>query len=368
MLRRSIIATACVSLVAEVAFATLCYAEHWAFVASKPQALTQVCLSNEFKLSKDTFTYKIVGDLEIKADVYRLLDQEIKPAIMYIHGGALMMGSRVGMPAEGQLERYLKAGYNVVSIDYRLAPETKLADIIEDIEDAYAWMRANGLGLLNIDPDRIAVMGMSAGGYLTLVAGYRLNPRPKALVSFYGYGDITGTWYSQPSPFYNQRPEVPKDEAFQYVGGLEISESPKGAAGQGRGVFYLYCRQQGLWPKEVSGHDPETERAWFSDYEPRSNVTAAYPPTMLLHGEKDTDVPFEQSVSMAELLKANNVDYELISRPDWGHGFDFREKEDPAVNSAIESVVAFLKKHVPSRPDSPDLRDGVLGSRSSHTQ
>ena len=114
----------------------------------------------------------------------------------------------------------LDAGYTIISIDYRLAPQAKLNDIIEDLVDAYRWVRIDGPKLFRIDPNRIAVVGHSAGGYLTLMAGFRLNPRPAALVSFYGYGDIAGDWYSRPDPFYSRQPAVPKEEAYQAVGTL----------------------------------------------------------------------------------------------------------------------------------------------------
>ncbi len=78
----------------------------------------------------------------------------------------------------------------------------------------------------------------------------------------------------------------------------------------GRSDFYLYCRQQGIWPEEISGHQP-SERDWFSPFEPLRNVSATYPPTLLLHGEADTDVPFEQSVLMAEQLASQGVAHGL---------------------------------------------------------
>jgi len=86
-----------------------------------------------------TFTYKTAGDLPIQADVYRPDDNVVRPAILWIHGGALIMGHRGGLRAE-QRQRYLDAGFAVVSIDYRLAPETKLPAILEDIQDAYRWL------------------------------------------------------------------------------------------------------------------------------------------------------------------------------------------------------------------------------------
>ena len=313
---------------------------------SRPaNAQSTVGTAQDVLYSRDTYTYKIVDNHEIRADVYRHPGEEILPAIIWIHGGALIFGTRNWLPSE-QLDAYIKAGFAVVSIDYRLAPETKLAAIIEDVKDAYTWLCAKGPELFKIDPDRIAVVGHSAGGYLTLMAGVSLKPRPDALVSFYGYGDITGPWYSQPDSFYNRSPSVSQKQAYLVVGDSTISSTPTQFSRQGRFQFYLYSRQQGLWPKKVSGHDPVSERTWYSEYEPLRNVTPSYPPTILLHGAKDTDVPFEQSILMAEELRRHGVDCEFITNPDWGHVFDGAGMEDPTVQAAFDRVLIFLEKHV----------------------
>ncbi len=129
-----------------------------------------------------------------------------------------------------QVELYLTAGYTVVSIDYRLAPETKLQAIFEDVRDAYDWVISQGPELFNVDPDRLAVIGHSAGGYLTLMAGFLFHPRPKALVSFYGYGDILGDWYSRPDPYYNLEPALAPETACKGVGGPRGYGKPSGPA------------------------------------------------------------------------------------------------------------------------------------------
>jgi acetyl esterase/lipase len=151
----------------------------------------------------------------------------------------------------------------VVSIDYRLAPETKLLAIIEDVRDAYRWTRETGAKLFRIDPERLAVAGGSAGGYLTLMTGFAVNPRPRALVSFWGYGDIAAPWYTRPDAFYSKQPAVPKEDAYGAVGSAVLSEPPDKNQ---RGRFYLYCRQHGLWPKEVAGRDPDAEPRWFDRF------------------------------------------------------------------------------------------------------
>jgi acetyl esterase/lipase len=291
-------------------------------------------------LAPKTYTYKTVRDLLIHADVYRTPDATIRPAILYIHGGALIMGNRSWLNPV-QVQKYLDAGYAIISIDYRLAPQTKLNEIINDVEDAYRWVLTDGPKLFRIDPKRIAVVGHSAGGYLALMAGVRLKPRPAALVSFYGYGDIAGAWSSRPDVFYNRQPAVTKVEAQQAVGTRVIAEDQAG----NRQRFYLYTRQQGLWPQEVVGHDPDREPRLFDPLCPIRNVTKDYPPTLLLHGDSDTDVPFEQSALMAKELERRGVRHEFIALPDRGHRFDMT-MSDPMIAAAFDRVLAFLKEQL----------------------
>ena len=98
-----------------------------------------------------THTYKTVGDCHIKADVYRSSTGSTPTAgIVLIHGGCLMYGSRQ-MFKPRQIELFVQAGYTVVSIDYRLAPETKLPEIIEDLHDAFRWVHDSGPELFSLD-------------------------------------------------------------------------------------------------------------------------------------------------------------------------------------------------------------------------
>jgi acetyl esterase/lipase len=283
-------------------------------------------------VNKQTFTYKTVQKCEIKADVYQGSVRPNQPIVVWIHGGALIMGHRGGID-RALLDRLLKAGYVVVSIDYRLAPETKLPAILEDVQDACNWVREKGPKLFSADPKRLAVMGGSAGGYLTLVTGYRVEPRPVALVSFWGYGDIASAWYAKPDPFYRRQPLVSKEEAYRSVGSTMLSES---SGKNDRSRFYLYCRQQGLWPKEVAGHDPEKEPQAFDAFCPLRQVTAKYPPTLLVHGTNDTDVPYEQSELMAKELTRKGVKHEFLTVQGAGHG----------LAGAKPSVLADMRKQV----------------------
>lgn len=293
-----------------------------------------------------TFVYKTVDGVAISADVYRAAPGENRPVLMWIHGGALIMGSRSDIPRY-QLNRYLAAGFTVVSIDYRLAPETKLPAIIEDVRDAYAWILREGPALFGLDGDRVAVAGHSAGGYLTLMSGFGNNPRPKALVPVYGYGDITAEWYTRPSLHYAQvHPQISIRDALTDIGDKPVTESFRGQ--NKRYLYYLHTRQVGRWPIEVSEHDPEADPAWFTPYCPLQNVTADYPPTLFIHGALDTDVPYEELAKMAKELTAKGVAHEVITLPEMDHAFDMAEGagDVPEITAVFDAAVAFLKARV----------------------
>jgi acetyl esterase/lipase len=291
------------------------------------------------QFKSETFVYKTVGSCDICADVLR---PEVKTkavrTLVYVHGGALIMGKRSSMSV-AQVSRYLGAGFHVVSIDYRLAPETKLPAIIEDVTDALGWVRDTGRTIFGADPDNVAVAGCSAGGYLTLMTGICVKPRPRALVSFYGYGDIVGDWYAKPDPFYCKQSAVSREAAQ-----LSVGKEPIAQGADDRERFYLYCRQQGLWPKEVAGWDPVHERSKFTPYCPLQNVSREYPPTLLLHGDSDTDVPYAQSAMMAGALSRAGVENSLITIEGGGHGFDYEDNADTA--DAMDAVMGFLRENM----------------------
>jgi acetyl esterase/lipase len=291
--------------------------------------------------NKQSYTYKIIGNCRIQADVYRVNSHEKQPAIVWIHGGALIAGSRSDI-APYQLKKYLDAGFTVISIDYRLAPETKLQLIIEDLKDAFQWVGEKGPDLFDIEPDQMVVVGHSAGGYLALMAGLVANPQPKAIVSFYGYGDIIGPWYSQPDPWYCKQGMIPMNMAYESVGVLPLTESDWGK----RSAFYLYCRQHGLWPQEVAGQDPHKNPGWFSRFCPVQNVTSTYPPTLLIHGDQDTDVPCERSVEMDIVLEQHQVKHKILLLKGSGHGFDYvaDPQADPVVSRVFIEVLTFFEK------------------------
>ena len=206
------------------------------------------------------------------------------------------------------------------------------------------WIRRNGPRLFNIDPTRIAVAGGSAGGYLTLTSGFRVRTRPAVLLSLFGYGDLIGDWYSTPSPHpRHHHSKLTREEAFRQVSGAAISDARDrkgdgGACSMNTAVKPAPGRRR----SQVGTRSKQPER--FHPFMPVKNVTAEYPPTVLIHGTNDTDVPYEQSVLMAEQFKQHKVPHVLISIPNGEHGL--RGGDPKLIDAAYAKAFAFVDERL----------------------
>ncbi len=283
--------------------------------------LSVVCCSSSptaAEFARSTFVYKTVGDIDIHADVYRPDRPGKRPVIAWFHGGALIMGSRQGVPKQLQ-ELSEREAYVLVSFDYRLAPEAKIPQIIDDVREGLNWVRQSGPSLFDADPDKLVVAGASAGGYLTMMSGFAVDPPPTALVAYWGFGDVGGRWTTEPNEHYRKNMAVVSEkDAWAAVGKETLTHTDK-TNGRGRSSFFLFLKQNGLWAKVASGFDPDTEPEKFTPLCPIRNLSPQYPPIMMLHGTADKDVPYEQSVNMARALKELGRPHELITIENGGH-------------------------------------------------
>lgn len=317
----------------------------WAGVVWAVLTCCAVGSANEINFDKKTYVYKSAGETPIHADVYRAKDHKLRPVLVWIHGGALIFGGRGDVHAR-LIELCFREGFVLISIDYRLAPEVKLGAIVEDVRDAIEWVRQEGPTLFQADASRLVVAGESAGGFLTMMSGVMSRPKPTALVAYYGYGTVDGPWYTHPSDHYRKALPIvdPADAERQVHKGVLT----QGSLTEGRGKYYLYLRQNGLWTEAVTGHKP-TEKEKLDPLCPVRNFSPDFPPTLLLHGTHDTDVPYEESAAMARELKRLGVQHEFVTLQGSGHGLIGGNAEHEA--AAHEKAMAFIRKHLVA--DSP---------------
>ncbi len=117
----------------------------------------------------------------IKIRIYRDT-MEKTPCIVYFHGGGWVIGD---LDTHDTICTQLAAetGYAVISVDYRLAPENPFPAPIDDCYDGLCWIAANAVEL-NIDPEKIAVAGDSAGGNLAAAACIKARDQGQPAIAF----------------------------------------------------------------------------------------------------------------------------------------------------------------------------------------
>ena len=226
------------------------------------------------------------------ADLY--VPQEPGPhaAVMVVHGGGWSDGEPEDM--QKYVERLVDAGYVVMNVSYRLAPEFHFPAQTNDLAAAHRWLIEHADDY-QVDPQRIAALGYSAGAHLVLMRGLwpqGVEPRLAAVVAGAGPTDMS-VYYDSPY-------------LLKLIGG--------------------------------TGHEyPEK----YAKASPVQHVSPDDPPVFLYHGTWDRLVEFEQSEKLAAELRAAGVQHELVAMPFKGHitGFLFDGR-------AYEKIEDFLARHL----------------------
>jgi acetyl esterase/lipase len=291
-------------------------------------------------MERKTYICPTSSGHSLEVDVLGGDSSSLRPCVMWIHGGGLIFGSRKMSPRPFLAEALIDRGFVIASVDHRLAPEVKLEEIVADVGSLWQWMHDSGPGLFGADPRRICAAGASAGAYLSLIAGYKMHPKPRAVASLWGFGDITAPWEADPSDHYLKAPLVARSDA---LASLSLTPMPT-ANGEDRSTFYLYCRQQGVWLQEVTGHALPAGKHYLDQYCPLRHIDERFPPTILVHGLDDSDVPASESDSLAVVLRKKGVPHAYHSLPGVGHGFSGASVE--LVQSTERAVAEFLHAHV----------------------
>ena len=272
-----------------------------------------------------TYVYKTVGDLQIELDVYVppkfVPPQSGYPVFFVIHGGAYVFGQKRAAFTDQEFNETMDRGWVLVSIDYRLVPGVVFKDIIDDIQDAYDWVRSSLIKIVPINPDLITVFGQSAGGGLAVICGYKITPRPAAIISFYpGYTNWTGLHIKSPTN------KLIVADAKRLRTPVFSMYSPKSLADPVI-VLLIAAYEDGQLPWLMTTMDPyvpgDQIMALLKEFSATENVDAQIPPTYLAHGLKDKTVPFEQSIQLANQLEKYHVPNVLDLIPGADHVFDY---------------------------------------------
>jgi len=224
--------------------------------------------------------YMVVDSTSLQLDLYKLKNlTEAAPVLIFIHGGSWAKGHRSDYL--GYLLDYAQKGYVCVSVSYRLAGVAHFPAAVQDVQAAVQWIREHAAAYM-INPEKIALIGGSAGGHLAMMVGYadeELGDKVQAVVNLYGPADLT-TEYARN-----------RDECLNFLGKSYL-ESPD--------LYQLAS--------------------------PRFHITGDDPPTLIFHGTIDSLVPVSQSDSLHQWLDRIGVPNEYHSLKGWPHTMDLSTK------------------------------------------
>lgn len=243
------------------------------------------------------------GNTDLHLDIYHPpAGTEKRMATVHIHGGGFTGGSKDTLVE--RVPPYASRGYVAIAVQYRLVGETKWPSQIEDVKAAIRWVRANAKSL-GFDPEKIAVVGHSAGGQLALFAAGTPN-RPE----FEGKGGTPGV-------------STQVVACCAYYPSTEVRPRADGTANN-------------LMP---SGSDEAAHRA----ASPLSYITKDFPPTVIFHGTADTTIPLENSERLFKQLRDVKVPVEFHAIEGVPHVFDSNKEY---AESAAALADFFIDRHI----------------------
>ncbi len=237
----------------------------------------------------------------------------LRPTVLCIHGGGFRAGKRERWDALCQ--KLAADGYVAATVTYRLAPKYQFPAAVYDVKAAVRWLRKNAAAY-QIDPERIGVLGDSAGGHLAQFLGVTGD-----IADFEGIEELGDAVDSLESSAVTC--------VVNYYGPSDFTKS-YGKSVDAAEVLPLWL-----------GGDVTKERRKHIVASPLYWVTPNAAPTLFIHGTEDKYVAFEQAEWIYDRLKAAEVEVELLKLEGAGHGFKGADAE-----KAEAAMLAFFKKHL----------------------
>lgn len=222
-------------------------------------------------------------------DLYIPEKQDKQAAIMLIHGGGFDNGDKFEMTE--QATYFAEQGFVTTSINYRLSPTSKHPSAITDATDALNWMKKNA-SKYGYNPDKIIVIGYSAGGTIALNVGLEAENSVAAIIDVAGITNM-GKFIANEAD-----PEI-VFAMKQYLDGQDISTAS-----------------------------------------PIMQVSKDAPPTLVFHGKNDGVISIWHSISLIDKLEELNVPATFKAIPNAGH--EIMLQENIHYNQLLADITEFI--------------------------
>jgi len=249
--------------------------------------------------------YTKVFNFECKMDLYLAPKLgKLSPVVINIHGGGWTSGTKESQYGFGL---FYKLGYSVANIEYSMLPTAPAPAAIEDVRCALIYLVSNAREL-NIDPNKIVIIGSSAGAHLALMAGFLGN----------------NTIFDDDCPHQHQ---VKVAAIIDQYGPTDLVSMATMFNGYNAVTNWL------------GPHKGDVNFIKFIS--PINYVNKTCPPVLILHGTADPLVPYQQSADLNNKLQAAGVKTRFITVQGGGHG-GFPDAKNREFNGIVENFLTEL--------------------------
>ena len=253
------------------------------FHLAKPFSFLQMFTGNGAKkIPFTTYHYAVHEGVDLALNFSPSAVEGVLPCLIVVHGGSWKRGDFSEIAAVNNY--FANQGYQVATINYRLAPKFHSPAPQEDLHAAFAWLRSHAAEL-KIDTNNFVLMGRSAGAQIVLTMAYTGNENGvKGVAAFYGPNDML--W------------------SYEHPDNMAIMDSK-------------------MVQRDFLGGSPTEVPDRYIAESPLFHVTAHTVPTLLVHGEMDAHVWYIQSVRLAKKLDEYKVKNMLLTLPWATHGCEY---------------------------------------------
>jgi acetyl esterase/lipase len=263
------------------------------------------------------------GRLE-KLDLYLPADRgrDVRsPAVVMIHGGGWSGGDKANGREFNLGVTLARAGYVCASVNYQLEGPKRWPTDLFDCKNAVRFLRKQA-DRYGVDLEHIGIIGGSAGGHLALMVAYT--------------SDVPQLEPSTPYPGLSDRVS-----AVVNMYGITNLITRRSTDAEGNPVGPIRSKAA-----IVEGSPDDNTAAWRL-VSPVYHVSEASPPTLILHGTRDTTVDRDQASELAAKLAEHGVEHQLVLVPGVGHSFDLETwRHKPLPTDLRPMVISFFNKHL----------------------
>ena len=278
----------------------------------------------------------------------------IKPsglAFIYMHGSAFYILDK-DFGTRPLFRRLAAQGHVIMDVAYRLAPETDLMGMINDVKRAIVWMKENA-GRYGVDPDRIILGGGSAGGFLALMAAYTVDDPGftpvelegmdlscSGVIAEYPATDLEALYYHTNQHLTTRsQPGQPKKRVP-----TKMPAWMKKAIGTDFHRLGMDKRFENVGTiAPLFGGHPDEYPERYTLFSPITHINSNCPPTLLIQGEHDIMAPVNSTRLLYSRLIKEKVPAVMHILPQTDHGFDLvLSNIAPSAHNAFYDVERFM--------------------------